>query len=266
MKKFTFYKLLSLVLILVLSVSTIKSFTLGDVIETEAVFTAEMTEKIIDLKPINTKPILLKTIGINEVLNRQLLLTDFKASEKLKATEVIEETNTEKEEEDVVEEPIIVKEEPEVVKEPEPKKEPELVKEPEPKKEQEVINAPQVTGTYSDWEIYEWAKIVYCEAGGESQKCKEYVAQVILNRINSSRFPNTVHGVIFDGIQFSPTFDGSWERKEPNQACYDAVYTVINAAQPLTNALFFEACRGDSWHSRNLTEVAAVDNTRFYTY
>lgn len=117
---------------------------------------------------------------------------------------------------------------------------------------------------YSEDEIYELAKIVMAEAEGESLKCKEYVAQTILNRVNSNKFPNTIHGVIFDGHQFSPTFDGRWEKVEPNQECYDAVNTVLNAEEPLTNALYFEACRGDSWHSRNLTQVAEISNTRFY--
>lgn len=120
------------------------------------------------------------------------------------------------------------------------------------------------TAKYSENEIYELAKIIMCEAEGESQTCKEYVGQVIINRVNSSRFPNTIHGVIFQGIQFSPTFDGRWEKVEPNQACYDAAYKVINSSEPLIDALYFEACRGDSWHSRNLTMVVEVDNTRFY--
>lgn len=130
----------------------------------------------------------------------------------------------------------------------------------------EVVEEPKQKTKYglSDHEIYELAKIVMCEAEGESQKCKEYVAQVILNRISSKKFPNTVHGVIFDGHQFTPTFDGRWEKVEPNQNCYDAVYTVLNSDTPLTNALYFETCSGESWHSRNLTQVGTISSTRFY--
>ena len=117
---------------------------------------------------------------------------------------------------------------------------------------------------YSEREIYELAKIIMCEAEGESQQCKEYVGQVVLNRVNSNGFPNTIHNVIFEPKQFTPTFNGRWERVEPNQDCYDAAYTVINASEPLTNALYFETCKGDSWHSENLIKVAEVDNTRFY--
>lgn len=132
----------------------------------------------------------------------------------------------------------------------------------EPHDEEPCDNA---TSIYSEYEIYELAKIIMCEAEGESQECKEYIGQVVINRVKSDKFPNTIHDVIFDGIQFSPTFDGRWESVEPTQECYDAAYTVINAPEPLTNALYFESCKGESWHSKNLSQVANISGTRFYT-
>lgn len=150
--------------------------------------------------------------------------------------------------------------------EPETQVEEEEIVEPIPTVEvvEEPVNNQKTKYGLSEHEIYELAKIVMCEAEGESQTCKEYVAQVILNRIESRKFPNTVHGVIFDGHQFTPTFDGRWEKVEPNQNCYDAVYTVLNSSTPLTTALYFETCSGESWHSRNLTQVATISSTRFY--
>lgn len=117
---------------------------------------------------------------------------------------------------------------------------------------------------YTEDDIYLWAKIVMCEAEGESQLCKEYIAQVIKNRVDSNEFPDTIYDVIFQKNQFTPTFNGRWERVEPNQDCYDAVYTVINSDAQLIDALYFECCDGDSWHSRNLTKIAEEDGTRFY--
>lgn len=117
---------------------------------------------------------------------------------------------------------------------------------------------------FDDYDIYIWAKIVMAESEGESQLCKEYVAQTILNRVLSDEFPNTIEEVVFDGNQFSPTFDGRWERVEPNQDCYDAVSTVINSPEPIINSLYFECCTGDSWHSRNLNLILEEDGTRFY--
>ena len=117
---------------------------------------------------------------------------------------------------------------------------------------------------YTDYEIYELAKIVMCEAEGESQECKEYVTQTVINRVNDPAFPDTIHDVIFEDYQFTPTFDGRWEIVEPNTYCYDAVNTVLNADTPLTDALYFEACIGESWHSQNLELIIQFDNTRFY--
>lgn len=118
--------------------------------------------------------------------------------------------------------------------------------------------------SYSEYEIYELAKIIMAEVEDYSQECKVYVGQVILNRVASEQFPNNIHDVIFDGIQFSPTFDGRWERVEPNKECYDAAYAVINSAEPITEAMYFEDCPGESWHSRNLTIVCQIDGMRFY--
>ena len=123
---------------------------------------------------------------------------------------------------------------------------------------------PEYYNGYSEYEVYELAKIIMCEAEGESQKCKEYIGQVILNRVKSNKFPNTIHGVIFDGYQFTPTFDGRWNRVEPNEACFDAAYKVLSESEYITDALYFEACNGQTWHSRKLNMICQIDNTRFY--
>lgn len=52
------------------------------------------------------------------------------------------------------------------------------------------------------------AAIVECEAGGESYEGQLAVASVIINRVRSGSFPNTVAGVIYQGGQFSPVASG----------------------------------------------------------
>lgn len=138
--------------------------------------------------------------------------------------------------------------------------------------ETEEIIEEETTNTtwYTNEDLYELAKIIMCEAEGESQECKLFVGQVILNRMRDDEFPDTIHDVIFEKngntYQFSPTKpNGRWYKEEPNQACYDAAYAVLNATEPFTDALYFEACRGESWHSRNLTLLCQIDKTRFYS-
>ena len=120
---------------------------------------------------------------------------------------------------------------------------------------------------YTEYELYLLAKIIYCEAGIESYECKKWVGDVILNRcLRDNEFPNTIEEVIFDGYQFSPTFDGSWETKEPDIQSYEAAYDVLHEPGSITGgALYFEAVPGGSkWHIENLEYIKQIDSTRFY--
>ena len=65
---------------------------------------------------------------------------------------------------------------------------------------------------FSDDELYWLSRIVSAESAGETNRGKVAVANVILNRVESPDFPDTIYGVIFDkkyGVQFTPTADGS---------------------------------------------------------
>ncbi|MDR1018815.1 MAG: cell wall hydrolase [Lachnospiraceae bacterium] len=74
------------------------------------------------------------------------------------------------------------------------------------------------------------AAILECEAGGESFEAELAVATVIFNRVESSRYPNTVRGVIFASGQFSPTWNGSLDRvlaKGPTRTAFRAADAAI---------------------------------------
>ena len=128
----------------------------------------------------------------------------------------------------------------------------------------------QIEEKWNKEEKYLLAKIAMAEAEGESLETKIRVILTILNRVNSNEFPNTIKGVIFEvnsnGVyQFTCISDGRWNRVEPNDECYKAVEIVSEMEYDSSNgALFFEACKGESWHSRNLKLVCSSDNTRFY--
>lgn len=121
-------------------------------------------------------------------------------------------------------------------------------------------------------ERYELAKIIMCEAEGESDITKALIAFVVLNRVDSEQFPDNIHDVIFEQAggcyQFSPVMPtGSWWRKEPDEACYRIVDMMIagEIADTSDGALYFEACSDeDNWHSRTLKHLYDSDNTRFY--
>ena len=65
---------------------------------------------------------------------------------------------------------------------------------------------------YREDEVFWLARIIHAESRGEPLLGKIAVGDVVLNRVRSSSYPNTIYGVIFDrkyGVQFSPILDGS---------------------------------------------------------
>lgn len=82
------------------------------------------------------------------------------------------------------------------------------------------------------------AKIVYAESKGEPYDGKVAVASVILNRVVSSQFPNSINDVIFQNNAFSCIIDGEIS-VTPTQECYDAVSDAISGKDPTGDALFY---------------------------
>lgn len=69
----------------------------------------------------------------------------------------------------------------------------------------------QASKFYREDEVYWLSKIIMAESGGESLIGQIAVGDVIMNRVKSNLYPNTIYGVIFDrkyGVQFSPVLDG----------------------------------------------------------
>ena len=65
---------------------------------------------------------------------------------------------------------------------------------------------------YRQDEVYWLSKIISAEARGEIMQGKLAVGNVVLNRVRSASFPNTIYSVIFDkknGVQFSPVSNGT---------------------------------------------------------
>ncbi len=69
---------------------------------------------------------------------------------------------------------------------------------------EETVNLEHNGHYYTEYERDILYRIVYAEAGCASDYMQQVVAQVILNRMDSPHFPNTIHDVIFQPYQFSP--------------------------------------------------------------
>lgn len=97
------------------------------------------------------------------------------------------------------------------------------------------VNVPQ---GFSQNDIKLMANAVYGEARGEPYEGQVAVAAVILNRVRSSTFPNTVSGVIFEPRAFTAVADGQiW--LTPNDQAEKAVLDAINGWDPTGHALYY---------------------------
>jgi len=85
----------------------------------------------------------------------------------------------------------------------------------------------------------EWlARAVYGEARGEPFTGQVAVAAVILNRVESSQFPDTVKEVIFEPLAFTAVADGQIYLA-PNASAYSAARAALNGLDPTGGALYY---------------------------
>lgn len=105
-------------------------------------------------------------------------------------------------------------------------------------------------------------KIVEAEAGGEDTEGKILVANVVLNRVESEKFPDTIEEVIFQKngkvTQFSPIADGRYYTVEVSEDTIEAVNRALSGEDLSQGALYFAArSSADSgnmrWFDRHLT-------------
>jgi N-acetylmuramoyl-L-alanine amidase len=95
-----------------------------------------------------------------------------------------------------------------------------------------------VPSGYSQNDIQLMARAVYGEARGESYTGQVAIAAVILNRVQSASFPNTIAGVIYEPGAFTAVADGQINLT-PNETAKKAVIDAINGWDPTGNALYY---------------------------
>lgn len=82
------------------------------------------------------------------------------------------------------------------------------------------------------------ARCVYAEARGEPYTGQVAVAAVVLNRVRSSKFPNTVSGVIYQPLAFTSVADGQINLS-PNTNAYNAARDALNGWDPTNGCLYY---------------------------
>ena len=121
---------------------------------------------------------------------------------------------------------------------------------------------------YREDEVYWLSKIISAESSGESLLGQIAVGDVILNRVQSPLFPNTIYSVIFDrkyGVQFSPTADGRIYGT-PTYTATLAAKICLEGVSLSDDAMYFLNPRAaqSNWIVKNREYVYTIGNHDFY--
>ena len=121
---------------------------------------------------------------------------------------------------------------------------------------------------YDAGELYWLARIIYAESGGESITGQIAVGNVILNRVKSSQFPDTVEGVIFDrkdAVQFEPVSNGR-VYLPPTSQSVEAAKRALDGENVVGSALYFyaPALSQGTWINANRPYQQTIGCHRFY--
>ena len=118
---------------------------------------------------------------------------------------------------------------------------------------------------YQDDVVYWLSRIINAESGNQPLSGKIAVGNVVLNRVASPRFPNTVYEVIFQRNQFTPTINGSIYRT-PNAESVVAAKLCLEGVNTAGNSLYFVNPRvsPNSWAQRNRPYVATIGAHAFF--
>ena len=106
----------------------------------------------------------------------------------------------------------------------------------------------QTNSNYTNSDLYLLAKCIYAEARGESYTGQVAVGAVVLNRVASSKFPNSISGVIYQKNAFTAVTDGQINLS-PDKTAMNAAQDAMNGWDPTYGCLYYynPAVATSSW-------------------
>ncbi|MBQ3403889.1 MAG: cell wall hydrolase [Oscillospiraceae bacterium] len=121
---------------------------------------------------------------------------------------------------------------------------------------------------YNADDLYWLSRIIEAEAGGEKLIGQIAVGNVVINRVVSSEFPDTIYGVIFDkkyGVQFTPAYSGA-VYNTPSENAVIAACLAMEGTNIVDNSLYFVTVKVApySWAGRNCEFVTQLGCHNFY--
>ncbi len=130
-------------------------------------------------------------------------------------------------------------------------------------------DAPGETEPDYDGETLYWlSRVISAESRGEPLEGQIAVGNVVLNRVRSSKYPNTVKEVVFDrrnGVQFEPTANGTIY-DEPTASAVQAAKLCLDGADQVGDAMYFyaPALSAGTWIVKNCTYIKTIGCHKFY--
>lgn len=94
--------------------------------------------------------------------------------------------------------------------------------------------------SYTQDDLYVLSHIIHGESSGQSWNFQVAVGSVVLNRVKSNKFPNTIRGVVFQKGQYAATWDGNYNKTPSKQSKRVAKYLLENGSQ-LPSYVIFQA-------------------------
>ena len=96
--------------------------------------------------------------------------------------------------------------------------------------------------TYTDDDLYVLSHIINAEAGDDNCTHEHRIAvgSVVLNRVASSEFPDTIRDVVFQAGQYSPTWNGAFDR-EPSEDSVEVAKLLLEEGTQIPEDCVFQA-------------------------
>lgn len=118
---------------------------------------------------------------------------------------------------------------------------------------------------YNQDELFWLSRVIYAESGNQPVKGQIAVGNVVMNRVASPSFPNTIIEVLAQKNQFTTYRGGKLADRTPNQSSVIAAKLVLDGAvvEETKGALYFDSQVG-SWASRYRTCITVIGGHKFY--
>lgn len=118
---------------------------------------------------------------------------------------------------------------------------------------------------YNQDDLFWLSRVIYAESGNQSLKGQMAVGNVVMNRVHSHLFPNSVHEIIAQKNQFTTYQGGKLANRTPNESSVLAAKLVLDGGVVAESegALYFDSLV-KSWAARSRTYVCTLGGHKFY--